>query len=440
MDRCKKDSEKCLILIADDLTGAMDTGVFLSDIYSKVSVLFDKDFISEESKQSDAIIIDTESRNIEPEKAYSVLKEYLLQIKDANSNIIYKKVDSTLRGNIGPELEAVLSQDDVDLLLFVPALPANGRTTLNGFHYLNGKLLTESDLASDPFSPISSAYIPEIIKEKSSIKVSKIEINEIRKGKEHILQIIDNIYKSGGKVVVADAETDDDLTLIVSAIDSTSYNVLPCGSAGLFSKIFEKAPKISAYNTNIQKSDKPVVVISGSPAQVSKLQIEQAERQGEYILRLDDEAITSEKKNAIAELKRAGILIKAALKEGRNVVIDAAGTGKRELGDKYKGKPEELKEASRKVQDSIKCILEEVIIDAEISGIMIFGGDTAINICKNLNTKALRILGEIEPLVPYGVFEGGNLNGVFVSTKAGGFGSDNIIGNAIDFFRDNKDY
>ena len=135
-------------------------------------------------------------------------------------------MDSTLRGNIGPELEAVLTRGNVDLILLVPALPANGRTTVHGFHYINGDLITESDLASDPFSPIKSAYIPDIVKEKSKIDVSTIEIDDIRKGKERILKVIEEIHSSGIKIAVADAENDEDLSLISSAINCSDIKVL----------------------------------------------------------------------------------------------------------------------------------------------------------------------------------------------------------------------
>jgi len=430
----KKENKQCQILIADDLTGAMDTGVFLSKIYPKVSVLFEKDFIGEEANQNDAVIIDTESRNLEPDIAHTILNEYLEQIEQLNSDIIYKKVDSTLRGNIGPELEAVLARGNFDLALIAPALPANGRTTKSGFHYIDGKLLTESDLASDPFSPIKSAYIPDIIKEKAKIDAAVIELSEIRKGKKRILEIINGIYTSGCQAAVADAENYDDLSLIAAALSNSRMKILPCGSAGLFSKIFEDSPQIGADGANIL-NDKPVIVISGSPAEVSKAQIEYAEKQGEYVIRVDDAALTSVNEDDCTKLNRINNEIKKVLSEGRNIIIDAAGAGKKELSDKYQGKQGELFKASEKLQDVIKCILEDIIIKTEISGIMIFGGDTAINICKNFRAKALRILGEIEPLVPYGVFVDGAMDGIGVATKAGGFGSENIIENAIDFFK-----
>jgi D-threonate/D-erythronate kinase len=66
---------------------------------------------------------------------------------------------------------------------------------------------------------------------------------------------------------------------------------------------------------------------------------------------------------------------------------------------------------------------------------MIFGGDTALSICKSLGAGAVKILGEIVPLVPFGVFEGGRLDGVPLVTKAGGFGKEDIIPNTIEYFR-----
>jgi len=120
---------------------------------------------------------------------------------------------------------------------------------------------------------------------------------------------------------------------------------------------------------------------------------------------------------------------------GRNIVIDGAGAGKKDLNEIYRGKAEMLLEASRRIQEAIAGIAEEIADNVEISGLMIFGGDTALSICRRLEAKALRILGEVEPLVPYGKFTGGKLDGVHIATKAGGFGKEDIILKTAEYFR-----
>ena len=178
-----------LAIIGDDLTGCMDTGVLFVKRWSRVSVVFDKCLIEEMTQHNDVVIIDTESRNIAADKAYPIVREFAERLEKSGSELVYKKIDSTLRGNIGRELEAILDEGVFEMIAFVPALPLNGRTTVNGYHYLNGRLLMESDLASDPFSPVDSSYIPDIIKKQAMTKTAVIELRDIRGGCDHLMAV-----------------------------------------------------------------------------------------------------------------------------------------------------------------------------------------------------------------------------------------------------------
>jgi len=433
------------VIIADDLTGAMDTGVLFARKYPRVSVLFDKNFIDEMARQNDALIIDTESRNIPSENAYSIVREYVESLSDTGSELIYKKIDSTLRGNIGRELEAILDTGAFDMIALAPALTLNGRTTLNGCHYLNGRLLTESDLASDPFSPVKSSYIPDIVKGQTVLNTSVVSLKDIRAGNGFLSEVLNNLHINGCRIAVMDAETEGDLDNIVKALGVSKLKVLPCGSAGLFSRMFaagesdnrtytEESGMDNCRQSHIKK-DKPLVVLSGSPAKISKLQIAYAQNNGEYVVKLDGDRIIATEAMASAEINRVKNLALQTLGTGGNIIIDAAGAGKNDLNEAFSGRPEKLLEASRKLQNAIACIAEEIAGNAEISGMLIFGGDTALSICRRLGAKALRIMGEVEPLVPYGTFVGGRLNGMYVATKAGGFGSESIIPNTVRYFR-----
>ena len=72
----------------------------------------------------------------------------------ADYKYVIKKVDSTLRGNIAAEVAALDRFYKPELVVFMPALPALGRTTVNGIHCLKGVPLTETELASDPKNPV----------------------------------------------------------------------------------------------------------------------------------------------------------------------------------------------------------------------------------------------------------------------------------------------
>ena len=183
------------------------------------------------------------------------------------------------------------------------------------------------------------------------------------------------------------------------------------------------------------KNDKPFVVISGSPAEMSKQQIEFSRAHGVIVLKLDGMQIFGELPAFSQEVERIGSLAVKHLQDGKNVVVDGAGEGKKELKERYFNDSGRLQQDSGLIRGALSSIVLQIAGNAAISGVMIFGGDTALSICKSLGAEAIKILGEVEPLVPFGVFSGGGLDGVPLVTKAGGFGKEDIILNTIEYFR-----
>lgn len=422
-------------IIADDLTGAMDTGVQLLKRWSDVNVVFDEIYINEIAQESDALVIDTESRNTSPEEAGSKVYAVIESLNGSGLELVYKKIDSTLRGNVGKELEVLLHTGLADLIAFVPALPLNGRTTIKGTHFLNNQLLTESDLASDPFSSVNSSYIPDIIGRQTSIKTAVVGLSEIRGGRGGILEVLSALREDGCRIIIMDAENEQDLQNIADALENSLLKILPCGSAGLFSRMFvrERPGRMPLEHGRYQK-DKPFVVLSGSPAEKSRQQIEFSKGQGVNVLKLDKKRIFGGTAAFLQEVGRIGSLAVEYLREAKSVVVDAAGEGKKELKESYSDDPGRLLEDGGLIREALSSIALQIAENVSISGMMIFGGDTAVSICKRLGTGAVKILGEVEPLVPFGIFAGGRLDGVPLITKAGGFGTENIILDAVKYF------
>src|SRR5699024_1787942 len=144
-------------IIADDLTGANDSGVQIAKHGYSTSVLFK---IPETTEPLDeAIVIDTNARVLEKDAATAIVKKASDYIKKCNYTHIYKKIDSTLRGHIGAEIEAM---DDVfhpDFIIIAPAFPAYGRATINGVHYVNGVELAKTEVNADPTHPVKHSNI-----------------------------------------------------------------------------------------------------------------------------------------------------------------------------------------------------------------------------------------------------------------------------------------
>lgn len=263
---------KKVVVIADDFTGALDTGVQFSGrgISTTVTQETTAD-MKELFKSFQVIVVDTESRHIDPEDAYEAVRQVADRAVMAGADIIYKKTDSALRGNIGAEFKAVCDAVPGELLCFAGAFPGAGRVTLKGHQYSDGVLISESGFGKDPINPVTESYIPKIIENQSKdlgcTVITKAELAE-------------GISLKGMEGVVSfDASTDEDLSGIASYVEKEGHTRLLAGCAG-FAKHLEKLMGGSeGQKKSFRKTDR-VVILCGSVNPITREQVDYAQRQG----------------------------------------------------------------------------------------------------------------------------------------------------------------
>lgn len=144
-----------ILALADDLTGALETGArFAAEgIAAPVTVAADPD----------AVVIDTETRHLAPAAAAARVFELASAARARGVRLIYKKTDSTLRGNIAAELGALLAAWPGARAVYAPAYPAMGRTVRSGTLYVNGTRVSETEFARDPLNPVRESHIPSLL-------------------------------------------------------------------------------------------------------------------------------------------------------------------------------------------------------------------------------------------------------------------------------------
>ena len=131
-----------LFVIADDFTGALDTGVQFASYGAAL----------EADAQTQVLVVDAETRHLPAAQAYDTVYRLVRWAKEKKIGCIYKKTDSALRGNIGAELSAALAADGGDRLHFVPAFPNLERVTRGGVHYIGGVPVAQSVFERTPLS------------------------------------------------------------------------------------------------------------------------------------------------------------------------------------------------------------------------------------------------------------------------------------------------
>ena len=157
-------------IIADDLTGANDTALQFQKRGVNTNIILDYNEITQTSTEMGVWAASTESRNIDAETACQRVEEAVHSISTSlNIEHFYKKIDSTMRGNIGPETLRMVEVLDMDAAVVIPAFPSEGRITVGGYHLLKGIPIGRTELAQDPHSPILESHVPTILKNQLKV-------------------------------------------------------------------------------------------------------------------------------------------------------------------------------------------------------------------------------------------------------------------------------
>src|SRR5665647_1582169 len=126
---------KNLCIIADDLTGSTDTGVQFSKCGLRTLVILDHKYLEYIESDYQIVSINSGTRDMNGKNAFDRVKEIVKTTRTQGLNLFYKKIDSTLRGHPGIEIEAMLDELGFNMAFIVPSFPSNGRTVKNGYLY-----------------------------------------------------------------------------------------------------------------------------------------------------------------------------------------------------------------------------------------------------------------------------------------------------------------
>lgn len=255
-----------LLILADDFTGALDTGVQFAARGAITRVVANTNCeFSELEDDVQVLVVAAESRHLPPEAARELVLQTVRRALDAGVDYVYKKTDSALRGNIGAELSAVLEAAGADSLAFVPALPKMRRTTRNGVHYIDGIPVAESVFGQDPFEPIRKSSVPEIIAEQSGVPVLLHRSDDT------------GAWEHAG-VQVYDAETGGDLRRIAARLGPERLR-LSAGCAG-FAEALADVLGLDGPAPLLPKLEPALLIVCGSMNPVTLRQMSAAEDAG----------------------------------------------------------------------------------------------------------------------------------------------------------------
>jgi len=401
-------------VLADDLTGAMDTGVGFARLGLDTVLTFGDSL----PPDTTVAVMSTDSRSDDPETAYRKVKR---QAAKFSGLYVYKKIDSTLRGNIGTELRAAIEALGIEKAVVSPAFPASKRAVISGNLLVAGTPVDKTSFAEDPVSPVTEAHIPTLLQRQSGLEVGSIGLAEVERGPAHLNRLIST---SAVKIIVVDAVEETHLRTIAEALAMASRRWLPCGSAGLAMEL----PPAFGFSGHVAKPQalptrpQPVLAVVGSRHEVTRKQVKLAESRFKLpIIPVTPEEFISPR-GRIINLKRLDRELDVCLNAGQSVIITS--TLSRFVPD--------LKVSPSRI---LAAVAARALKRWPLAGLFLSGGDVAREVCRALDAGGIRILEELEPGVAVGELISAAGNELRIVTKAGGFGSDRVIADAIGYLK-----
>jgi uncharacterized protein YgbK (DUF1537 family) len=393
-----------VVVIADDFTGANDAGVSLALSGKKVSVAFQTPFTGD----TDTLVINSDSRALGASEAAEKLTRYADEIDRAKW--LVKKIDSTLRGNPGAEVAALLRMSGQRQAIIAPAFPAAGRITQNGVCLVKGVPVTETEFASDPKTPVRHAHIAAVLAEQTaltSLVVTPAQLTAALQG--------------DAQLVIVDAQSDDELDQIIHAAFACEERPLLVGSAGLCDALARRLA-----------TPRQLLAVIGSMSEIAQEQIQRVRNQRNVSRVLID--INDVFNHAMAGYEEQ---IAAALTAGQHCVVHTcADTQARHQIDalcQQRG----LSRAA--LGETISAFLGEltrkVLERHNPAALYVSGGDVAMAVASALGAQGFAIRGQVAQCVPFGRFLGCRWQGP-VMTKAGGFGTATTLLEVLHFIEE----
>jgi uncharacterized protein YgbK (DUF1537 family) len=355
-------------LIADDLTGACDAAVQFGTRGYRTRVCISADA---DGADANVIAVTTESRDCSVEDARARLAEAASRLARRSVRILFKKIDSTLRGNLGQEIVAAMELFECDVAVLCPAFPALNRVVEEGRLLVGG----------ENFEPVDVVALLRKHGLEKSVHLRPVAIR--------------GAISAGAHALCLDAASDQDLDQIAAEALAMDGRILWVGSGGLAAALARTLPAQTATG-RAALAEGPVLFCIGS-----------------------DHAVTAGQQETLIANRSVRMLpweqasrerIAEALDRGQHVCL-------------------------RIPRDQTHCDkIRELIRGAPAAVVFVSGGDTASLVCQAMEVRYIDLYHEIVPGIPYGIFGGGGFDGIAVATKSGGFGSVNALIQVADYF------
>ena len=410
------------IVIADDLTGSNATCSLFKKIGLRAASILKLQ--GDINYDVDVISYSTASRGLDKEEAYKKVSEAIKILKNKDVLVYNKRIDSTLRGNIGTEINAMLDNlEDNRIAVVVPAYPDSGRIVVNKTMLVNGVLLENSDAGKDPKTPIKTSCVESLVQKDIKYSSTYFTLSDISQPIEEIAKKIQEAIKKS-RVLIFDAVNNEDIIKISKVIIQSDINIITV----------DPGPFTLYYSKELQKKnhlEKKILMVIGSVTTTTKKQIE-------YILQEEDIFLVKmrvedffEEESCSKEIERVISFIKKGIESYDLFLVTTS-----PIGDEKKADLQKLAENLNTTVEEISKIIANTLTKTTVKilkeiqkfeGIYSSGGDITIALLEKLKAIGVEIREEVIPLAAYGRIIGGDFPNLKLVSKGGMVGDEKTI-------------
>lgn len=416
-------------IIADDLTGANDTGVQFARAGARTLVPFEWHDLPALTRQADVVVLNTNSRAVSPTVAAQRVKTAAQALRAAGIPAVYKKIDSTFRGNVGAELDAILDVFPVPLAVLTPAFPPAGRAVRDGLLLVDGTPVHRTAVGADPVTPVKESHLPTLLSRQMPRPVHLLPLAVLRQGGAAVARRFGQWRGEAPAVVVADSETPQDLTRLARAILAEKQFGLAAGSAGLALALSTLLVWRRWRRAIRPTADGPVLLVVGSQNPASLAQLSWLETHGRVpAIRAGVREVLGGRSRFRRELDRVAVKLGVELAAKRSAILSLSPS---RAASSRRRAP--APSAAATLSEFLGEAAQAAAQGAGLGGLILCGGDIAVATCRALGAGGMELYGEIEPGLPCGRLVGGPWDGLPAATKAGGFGRPDAFVRALRY-------
>lgn len=422
------DQLRCLV-VADDMTGGGDAGAQFAKkglrtllVTPGISADLPADYL-----KWDVLVVNTHSRAMDAAQARQEVAAILQRLDLNRFGVIYKKIDSTFRGNIGGEVDAILETSGLPVGFLTPAFPEMGRTVKDGILMVKGIPVAETEVSRDPACSVKDSNLANLLRRQSPCGIDLVDHRQVASALGSLREAVCRKRQAGAKILIFDGLERKDLETIAAVGFERPPLPLFIGSAGLAEAVatrFAEQIRLTPALPSATTSAAHALVVCGSASAVSRRQLALMaqvagfpciEIRSSFALQAPSDRAAEEgmiRRTASDALRRGSVIL--SVSPGRTACSDA-----------------DDRPAAQAIAEALGGIAAHALAGSGVAGrdvaLILTGGDTAMAVLAPLGIKGIEIGGELLQGIMAGRITGGPFSDAQVVTKAGAFGKDDAL-------------